>query len=181
MPPSTSGTPRGIIVAPRIIDLAARCGNTVTLETAPNSSPAQVATTPADRAREPPVAAPSLQVDSSRAMIGECHAQVRDDDGRICRHPLPEFPRLERQWHERSGAIERSPRRYHAETGSRMPRLGEVLSARIRPPVRPVSLLVPPLRVTGETAIGSRLRPPFVLAAPRRNNRRSSRGTSLPA
>lgn len=28
---------------------------------------------------------------------------------------------------------------------------GPVLSARIRPPVRPVSLLVPPLRMTGET------------------------------
>jgi hypothetical protein len=32
-----------------------------------------------------------------------------------------------------------------------MLRLGAVLSARIRPPVRPVSLLVPPLRMTGET------------------------------
>jgi hypothetical protein len=62
-----------------------------------------------------------------------------------------------------------------------MPRLGAVLSARIRPPVRPISLLVPPMRMTGETAINSRVTPPFALAAPRRNNRRSSRGTSRPA
>ena len=41
-----------------------------------------------------------------------------------------------------------------------MPRLGAVLSARIRPLVRPVSLLVPPLRMTGETAINSPLRRP---------------------
>jgi hypothetical protein len=62
-----------------------------------------------------------------------------------------------------------------------MPRLGAVLSTRIRSPVRPVSLLVPPLPLTGETAINSRLRPPSALAAPRRNNRRSSRGKSRPA
>lgn len=98
------------------------------------------------------MAATSIQADSSRAMRGGCRAQARDDDGRIRRHPLPEFRRLERQRDERSGAIERSPRRqYHAEAGGRMLRLGAVLSARIRPPVRPVSLLVPPLRMTGET------------------------------
>jgi hypothetical protein len=62
-----------------------------------------------------------------------------------------------------------------------MPRLGVVLSARIRPPVRPVSLLVPPLPLTGEPAVNSRLTPPFAWGAPRRNNRRSSRGKSRPA
>jgi hypothetical protein len=62
-----------------------------------------------------------------------------------------------------------------------MPGLGAVLSAGIRARVRPISLLVPPLRVTGETAIHSRFTPPSALGAPRRNNRRSARATSRPA
>jgi hypothetical protein len=45
----------------------------------------------------------------------------------------------------------------------------------------PVSLPVPPLPLTGEPAMSSRLTPPFASGAPRRNNRRSSRGKSRPA
>jgi hypothetical protein len=64
-----------------------------------------------------------------------------------------------------------------------MPRPGAVLSAGIHTSAgaAPVSLLVPPLPLTGEPAVNSRLTPPFALAAPRRNNRRSSRGKSRPA
>jgi hypothetical protein len=44
------------------------------------------------------------------------------------------------------------PSQLYTKAGSRMSRLGAVLSTRISPSVRTVALLVPPLLVTGETA-----------------------------
>lgn len=57
-----------------------------------------------------------------------------------------------------------------------MPRLAALLSTRIRPPVRRVSLLVPPLFLTGETAF-----PPQAAFCCGRTSAESSRGKSRPA